>query len=74
MTTKHVSTPVGNALAHFRSIRHMSIWKLSLCSGVSQYIVYRVERYGKDIQVGTLARLCGPLGVSLEEFMRVAGL
>ncbi len=69
------STPpdVGRWVRDLRRQRNLTVEELAMRSGVSKSLVSQIERNRTNPTLGTLWRLCGALGVGIQEVLGGAG-
>jgi transcriptional regulator with XRE-family HTH domain len=61
---------VAKRIKELRKLRGVSQLKLASEVGVDQGYIGQIERGGRNVTIETLYRLCGALGISLEEFFQ----
>ncbi len=59
---------VGNRITFFRSMKHYSVNKLAMMSGISQSYLRDVELGKKNPTVEILSYICDALEISLSDF------
>ncbi len=59
---------VGKRLKEIRESKHMSVYRLSLDSGVSESHIRNIERGKKNATVETLEMLINSLNITMSEF------
>jgi len=67
---KYSNIEVGERITKLRKARKMSMYQLSLESGISNSVLMRVEKGEREPLINTLFKIIDGLGISPAEFFR----
>ncbi|MFC1482791.1 helix-turn-helix domain-containing protein [Candidatus Margulisiibacteriota bacterium] len=65
---KYTNVHIGKRITKLRKNKKMSMYQLSLASGISNSVLMRVEKGEREPRINTLLKIIGGLGISPKDF------